>query len=326
MSRGWIKLHRKILDSAVWEQLSPEHIRVFITILLSVNAESKTWIWQGEKYTCHPGELITSVRKLSEMALVTERNVRTSLKKLEILEVLEVKTTQKATHLKVNNWQDYQSTPDTRSDKQVTNKCQTSDKQVTTTKEIRTKNKELRKNIQKKTTSKSSPIFSESDPENIFQEFWDSYPRKEGKTQATKAFNKQYRATSPDKILSSLKAQKLIWERLGTEIRYIPHASTWLNQQRFLDQLEPPPDNPVKPHEEEPFKRKPYTERLKLYRYITTIIGTCDDVLDKEKGEWEVRGEELWVINPETKELYREIDPTIFAEVSYNEKPAINTA
>ena len=94
---GWLKLHRKLLESSVWEQLEPEHLKVFFGILLSVNTESKTWIFDGKSYTCEPGELITSRAKLAELCKVTEANVRTSIKNLQLLEILTVKSTSQST-------------------------------------------------------------------------------------------------------------------------------------------------------------------------------------------------------------------------------------
>ena len=71
-----------------------------------------------------------------------------------------------------------------------------------------------------------------------FSEFWSKYPRGEGKAEAFKAWQK----LKPDaeligRINTALERQKQSqqWKRDGG--RYIPHASTWLNQRRWEDEL-----------------------------------------------------------------------------------------
>lgn len=72
--------------------------------------------------------------------------------------------------------------------------------------------------------------------EDKFNEFWDKYPRKTNKQKAFKAF----KALKPsnkllETIYTALELQKKSeqWE----EVRFIPHASTWLNGKRWLDEI-----------------------------------------------------------------------------------------
>lgn len=69
-----------------------------------------------------------------------------------------------------------------------------------------------------------------------FSEFWLIYPRKVSRFMAQKAFDKLIMA---DKLLAvqSLPAHIANWQELGTQTQYIPHASTWLHQRRFEDEL-----------------------------------------------------------------------------------------
>ena len=68
-----------------------------------------------------------------------------------------------------------------------------------------------------------------------FQTFWSIYPRKVGKKSANKSFNK-FDEKHYDKILYG--AQRFAEQNLATEEKYIPHATTWLNQERWLDYFE----------------------------------------------------------------------------------------
>lgn len=65
-----------------------------------------------------------------------------------------------------------------------------------------------------------------------FQQFWQKYPRREGKGAARKAFAKARKSASFEAIMGALDRT---WP---TDPRYIPHPATWLNQQRWLDEID----------------------------------------------------------------------------------------
>jgi hypothetical protein len=69
-----------------------------------------------------------------------------------------------------------------------------------------------------------------------FHQFWSAYPRKVGKGAAQKAYAKAIKKAEPDLILARLEAWK--GSKGFPEPDYVPHASTWLNGERWLDQLE----------------------------------------------------------------------------------------
>ena len=68
-----------------------------------------------------------------------------------------------------------------------------------------------------------------------FQTFWKVYPRKVGKKGAYKSFRK-FDEKHYQKILYG--AQRFAEQNLSTEEKYIPHATTWLNQERWMDYFE----------------------------------------------------------------------------------------
>lgn len=73
-----------------------------------------------------------------------------------------------------------------------------------------------------------------------FARFWSAYPRKEGKSDALRAWERlEPDAALVSQILTALEAHRLSpqWQDDGG--RYIPHPSTWLNGKRWEDQLEP---------------------------------------------------------------------------------------
>ena len=70
----------------------------------------------------------------------------------------------------------------------------------------------------------------------MFDEFWSLYPRKIAKATARKAWAK----LSAEQQLMAAKAIGThcnYWRTKETELEFIPHPATWLNQERWEDEL-----------------------------------------------------------------------------------------
>lgn len=109
MRDGWIKLHRKIMDSAAWKVLNDAQRIVMITIILMANHRENGWVWKGKKYKCKPGEFISSRRSIADSARVGEQSVRSALQRLTgNLEFATMESTKEATKITICNWKEYQ--------------------------------------------------------------------------------------------------------------------------------------------------------------------------------------------------------------------------
>jgi hypothetical protein len=85
----------------------------------------------------------------------------------------------------------------------------------------------------------SSSVPEDGDPSNEplgFAEFWEAYPRKAGKGAARKAAKRAPGWPGREKVIQAAKAQAA-GSRWRAEPDYIPHPSTWLNQERWADAL-----------------------------------------------------------------------------------------
>jgi DNA-binding transcriptional MocR family regulator len=86
-------------------------------------------------------------------------------------------------------------------------------------------------------TVRHEPINKNLSENNIyFEEFWSRYPRKTGKGQARKAFDSAMKKATLAELMDGL--DKFVSSSQGTETRFIAHASTWLNGERWLDEYE----------------------------------------------------------------------------------------
>ena len=71
-----------------------------------------------------------------------------------------------------------------------------------------------------------------------FEEFWALYPKKVGKGKAKESWlKKKPSETLHQKILAAVESAKNSREWLSENGKYIPHPTTWLNQERWDDEL-----------------------------------------------------------------------------------------
>lgn len=119
---GFIKIYRKIQDSVLWD----ERLDFFggaIKLIMLVNYTDKKWYSQKlrEEIPVGRGELITTIRGLSQKLGLSVRSTRTFLNHLFSFGFLTLETTQDYTKITIVNYNKYQNyrhkerhTPDTR--------------------------------------------------------------------------------------------------------------------------------------------------------------------------------------------------------------------
>lgn len=110
MFQGWIKLHRKILNSRVAQD--NEEFAAWIKLLLMATHTELRFTSKGDLVILQPGELITSERQLRTTWGVSRRKVRKFLEIWEKDGMIEVKRSPKGTWIKILKWQEYQGIPE----------------------------------------------------------------------------------------------------------------------------------------------------------------------------------------------------------------------
>lgn len=85
----------------------------------------------------------------------------------------------------------------------------------------------------------------ESIPPTPFDLFWEEYPKKVGKDDARRAFEKAITKTTLSEMLKAVSTQRHSrqWQEDGG--KYVPNPSTWLNQGRWQDVLTPVSSGPA---------------------------------------------------------------------------------
>jgi hypothetical protein len=208
MNRGYVLVWRKIQDSGLMQM--PNTLAIFLHILFSATHKDIKVGTPHGVIELKRGQYISGRKKLAEELEQTEREIRTSLKRLVNLQILTIKTTSKYSIYTIEKYSVYQDI-NFKTTKKTTNKRPTDDQQTTTKQTHNTQN-----------------------THNPFDEFWDLYPKKTGKAPAMKAWDKM----NPDIeiIKKALSWQKETEEWKKQNGQFVPMASTYLNQERWLDE------------------------------------------------------------------------------------------
>lgn len=111
-----------------------------------------------------------------------------------------------------------------------------------------------------------------------FTAFWAKFPRRVGKRDAMKAWE---RLTAPQraKALEVIGAHVAYWQRAGRTAETIPHPATWLNGWRFEDEL------PEKVQHRGRFNATEYARRARDQAFAESMDGrTAAPALDDLRG------------------------------------------
>lgn len=73
-----------------------------------------------------------------------------------------------------------------------------------------------------------------------FDQFWASYPKKLAKLDAAKAYERARRTASAEDIQAGLEQ---FLHHLPDELRYVPHAASWIRAGRWLDEYDDLPSH-----------------------------------------------------------------------------------
>lgn len=217
-------IKESICDSERINQLSPLEEITFYRLL--VNADD---------YGCFDAREMVVKSRLFPLKEIKPAEVKKLLARLAEVGLIRLYTVAGKAYLQVNKWSEHQRlrvsrhkypTPDDADEcgilPQVAASCG---------------EKSLESEIESESESESESEKRKAH-ERRFNEFWTAYPRKVSKPAARKAFDK----VKPDDellktMLTAIEKQKLSDQWTKDNGQYIPHPATWLNNQRWLDEL-----------------------------------------------------------------------------------------
>lgn len=108
MSKGWIKLHRSMLDNPV-VFAGADYFAVWTYLLLkAAHKDGVKVTYSGTPYTLSAGQLITSRREVGEQLKISEAKVQRILNRLQSEQMIEQQTSNRNRVISILNWDKYQ--------------------------------------------------------------------------------------------------------------------------------------------------------------------------------------------------------------------------
>lgn len=125
--KGWISLHRKMLDNPVVCK-DGDHVAVWVYLLLNATHAEYPALFAGNKITLKPGQLITGRKVIAEKFNISESKVQRILKSFESEQQIEQQNSNKNRLISIRSWEDYQD-DERQNEQQLNNKRTTTEQQ-----------------------------------------------------------------------------------------------------------------------------------------------------------------------------------------------------
>jgi len=108
---GWVKLHRKLLNSDMYKSLNSTHRDVMVQCLLLASHKRTVWSYKGDLHACSPGQFKTSLETLRSRCAkkTTIKQVRGALDKLGTWGFLASERASTGRIITILNWTTYQN-------------------------------------------------------------------------------------------------------------------------------------------------------------------------------------------------------------------------
>ena len=118
--KGWIKIHRKMLENPIVMKDS-DHLAVWVYLLLNAAHKERKVLFKGDKIMLQPGQLITGRNAIADFLGISESKVKRVLSDFEGDQQIDRQRSNKNSLISLINWDKYQFF-DQHSDQQVTSK------------------------------------------------------------------------------------------------------------------------------------------------------------------------------------------------------------
>ena len=218
MATGWIKISRDIQTH--WIYQDAEKLKWWLDLLLLANYEDKEFNIKFKVFQCKRGQLLYSLKSLSQRWNVSKSVVNNFLEMLRKQNMIETENETVTTRITICNYDTYQQ-KENANETQIKRKRNANKTECDTTKEYKEEEEE------QETINKTNTIFS-------FDEFWETYNKKTGRVDCERIY-----ARLKDKDYAKIKETLPIYlERLKEKDKqYQKNPKTYLNGRYWEDEI-----------------------------------------------------------------------------------------
>lgn len=227
--KGWIKLHRKVLDCWIWQDKPYDKARAWIDLLLLAMHHDKKLLIDGKILIVGRGSFMTSISKLSERWGWSRNKTKRYLEILENEEMLNTRRTQKGTLVTIVKYEDFQAS-DTTSEPTLEPTSE-----PTPEPSGEPQNKNIKNDKELKNNTCAFPEEKHDTLEQFFESIWKLYPIKKGKGQVSKTKKKVLQKIGYEEIERCII--RFTEDKKNTDKKYWMHGSTFFNS-GYVDYLD----------------------------------------------------------------------------------------
>ena len=245
--KGWIKTYRKIQDCWIWQIDKPFDERsAWIDLLLIANHRDVKIPFNGDLVTVKRGQIITSVRKLSEKWKWNKDKTLKFLRLLESDNMITKSSDRFRTLITIENYSIYQDKEELEQTQQGTEEGTQDGQEPATNKNVKNdKNNILCSNSlneQELEEQKKNEIDKQQqrkELESNFEIIYKSYPKKKGKARGFDLYKgwlkgrdisgRKVKLTNRQ-IWSAIAMYKKEIEENGTELQFVQQFDTFMNK------------------------------------------------------------------------------------------------
>ena len=269
-SRGFIVLYRSIEEHLLWTHHPPAYLKVWIYCLLRATYKPRKY-WDGHKEVELPiGGFVSGSIEMAKKCNISRGQVRRALEVFESSQMLTSKPTNKFTVYVVVNFERYQNA-NLETGHQTTNNLPSNYQQPAINLPSSGHKQQREQREQEEQEEQHTPQSAIADavavpavpkarktrkpkpelPPDLFEEFWAIVWYKVDKKAAKAAWDKIVKDEAGGRRLIALAIQQGPILKAQAEGRRNPlYPSTWLNKERFEDELLLPGFEPSDPDEE----------------------------------------------------------------------------
>ncbi len=229
---GFTKLFGSIITSSVWSEDDKTRI-MWITMLATSDAK---------------GHVSGSIPGMADIARMTLPQAEKAIKKLCDPDPYSRSPDKQGARLTIadggwyiTNYMRYRNERDKEKRREQNRKSQETYRGKQKNKQNKPKSAQAEAEAEALKDNRSNAHVSDDTPSNngeLFDRFWTEYPRKVGKVKCRQIWARlKPSAELAEKIVAAVKAYKRTdqWQKDNGE--FIPHPATWLNQERWEDEI-----------------------------------------------------------------------------------------
>lgn len=215
---GWIKIHRKISNSWLWDEKPFDKARAWIDLILLAKYQDEKLVLDEKEILINRGSFMTSTLKLSTRWGWSRNKVIRFLERLENEDMITINSYRCGTVISIVKYEDYQ--------------CENTYDDKKSTKESKAKNN-------------SKKIETEENEKN-FKTIYDSYPKKVGKAKGYEYYlqwlkgrdisGRKIKLTNKQ-IWIAIAKYKIQQEENNTELQFYKNFDVFMNK-AILDYVE----------------------------------------------------------------------------------------